>query len=125
MVSQEYSSSLMKIGFPKTDKAFSKFNDTMKQHIATRPEKIIGIFDDFHLVQENILTDRERKETLYQLKKRNKAIAAFTEAYHLAESNKIIVSFTEHAKDMRTLTLAAQKNDTAHEEKHRIPNKWL
>jgi len=50
MVSQEYSSRLREIGFPKTEEAFSKFNDTMKQHIASHPGKIIGVFDDFHLV---------------------------------------------------------------------------
>jgi len=61
--------------------------------------------------------------TLYQLKRRTEAIAAFTEAYHLAESNKIIASFTEHAKDMRTLTLAVQRDNA--KETRRIPKKWL
>jgi len=50
MVSQEYSSRLREIGFPKTDEAFSKFNDTMKQYITAHPGKIIGVFDDFHLL---------------------------------------------------------------------------
>ena len=50
MVSQEYSSRLREIGFPKTDEAFLKFNKTMKQHICSHPGKIIGIFDDFHLI---------------------------------------------------------------------------
>ncbi|MCL2175483.1 MAG: LuxR C-terminal-related transcriptional regulator [Treponema sp.] len=50
MISQEYSSRLREIGFPKTDEAFSIFNDTMKQYIAAHPGKIIGVFDDFHLL---------------------------------------------------------------------------
>jgi len=58
--------------------------------------------------------------SLYKLKKRDEAIAAFNEAYRLSESNKIIASFTEYAKDMRTLTLAVQKD------KHcMIQKKWL
>ena len=58
--------------------------------------------------------------SLYHLKRHSEAIAVFTEAYNLAESNKIIVSFTEYAKDMRTLTLAACKDNTCP-----IPRKWL
>ena len=50
MVSQEYSDRLREIGFPKTNEAFSKFNDTMKQYIASKPGKIAGVFDDFHLL---------------------------------------------------------------------------
>jgi len=50
MVSQEYSSRLREIGFPKTDEAFLKFNDTMKKYITSHPGKIIGVFDDFHLL---------------------------------------------------------------------------
>ncbi|MDR0464374.1 MAG: hypothetical protein LBG94_04555, partial [Treponema sp.] len=50
MVSQEYSSRLMEIGFPKTDEAFLKFKDAMRQHLACLPTKIIGVFDDFHLL---------------------------------------------------------------------------
>ena len=61
MVSQEYSSRLREIGFPKTDEAFLKFNDTMKQYIATHPGKIIGVFDDFHLLHNpEILSFFER-----------------------------------------------------------------
>jgi len=67
--------------------------------------------------------------SLYQLKRRDEAIAAFTEAYLLAESNKIVTSFTEHAKDMRTLTLAAHKgaaiDGAVNGRTCRIPNKWL
>jgi len=50
MVSQEYSSRLREIGFPKTDEAFLKFYDTMKQYISCQPGKTIGVFDDFHLL---------------------------------------------------------------------------
>ncbi|MCL2244558.1 MAG: LuxR C-terminal-related transcriptional regulator [Treponema sp.] len=53
MVSQEYSARLKEIGFPKTDEAFSKFIDSMKKHIAPHQGKIIGIFDDFHLLQNH------------------------------------------------------------------------
>jgi len=61
MVSQEYSSSLREIGFPKTDQAFSKFIESMKKHIAPHPGKIIGIFDDFHLLHNpEILSFFER-----------------------------------------------------------------
>ena len=61
MVSREYSSSLKEIGFPKTDQAFSKFIESMKKHIAPYPGKIIGIFDDFHLLQNpEILSFFER-----------------------------------------------------------------
>ena len=61
MVSQEYSSRLREIGFPKTDEAFLKFKDAMKQHIASHPGKIIGVFDDFHLLHNpEILSFFER-----------------------------------------------------------------
>jgi ATP/maltotriose-dependent transcriptional regulator MalT len=68
--------------------------------------------------------------SLYQLKRKTEAIAAFTEAYHLSESNRIIASFTEHGKDMRTLTLAISKDGTSrggavNGETRRIPKKWL
>jgi len=67
--------------------------------------------------------------SLYQLKRRNEAAAAFTDAYYLAESNKITTSFTEHAKDMRTLTLAVHKtadhNAASNADIRRIPKKWL
>jgi len=71
--------------------------------------------------------------SLYQLKRKSEAIAAFAEAYHLAESNRIIASFTEYGKDMRTLTLAVHRNGGAKNSAHgamqpdtlRIPKKWL
>ena len=58
--------------------------------------------------------------SLYQLKRRDEAIAALSEVYHLAESNQIITLFTQFAKDMRTLTAAALKDDTC-----TIPKEWL
>jgi len=58
--------------------------------------------------------------SLYQLKRRSEAIVVFTEAYHLSVSNKLITLFTEYAKDMRTLSLAAHKDNTC-----TIPKKWL
>ena len=63
--------------------------------------------------------------SLYQLKRRNEAVAAFAQAYHLAESNRIIASFTEHAKEMRTLTLAISKDSVMYAETRQIPKKWL
>ena len=58
--------------------------------------------------------------SLYQLKRREEAIAALTEAYLLAEPNKIIVPFTQYSKDMRTLTGAALRDDSC-----TIPKEWL
>ncbi|MCL2208809.1 MAG: LuxR C-terminal-related transcriptional regulator [Treponema sp.] len=58
--------------------------------------------------------------SLYRLKKRSEAIAAFTESYNLSVSNNIKASFTEHANDMRTLAQAALKDKTC-----QIPKKWL
>ena len=61
MVSLEYSCRLREIGFPKTDEAFSQFKDTMNQYIGSRSEKIIGVFDDFHLLSNpEILSFFER-----------------------------------------------------------------
>ena len=57
---------------------------------------------------------------LYHLKRRKEAIAALTEAYHLAKPNDIIVSFVQYSKDMRTLTAAALRD-----EKCTIPKEWL
>ena len=58
--------------------------------------------------------------SLYQLKHKAEAIKALTVAYELAEPNRIIVPFTQYAKDMRTLTAAALKDD-----KCPIPAAWL
>ena len=58
--------------------------------------------------------------SLYQLKRRDKAIRALTEAYELAAPNRIIVPFTQYAKDMRTLTAAALKDVQC-----TIPKDWL
>ena len=58
--------------------------------------------------------------SLYQLKRKDEAIAALAEAYKFAAPNKIIVPFTQYAKDMRTLTAAALRD-----EKCAIPAGWL
>ena len=58
--------------------------------------------------------------SLYQLKRKDEAMSALTEAYIYAEPNKIIVPFTQFAKDMRTLTGAAMKNASC-----MIPMEWL
>ncbi|MCL2158473.1 MAG: LuxR C-terminal-related transcriptional regulator [Oscillospiraceae bacterium] len=58
--------------------------------------------------------------SLYRLKHKDEAITALAEAYELAEPNKLIVPFTQYAKDMRTLTAAAMKD-----EKCTIPKPWL
>ena len=59
--------------------------------------------------------------SLYQLKRRDEAIAAFTEAWKSAESNNIIVMFTKYEKDIRTLSAAALKDGAACS----IPRQWL
>ena len=57
---------------------------------------------------------------LYQLKRRDEAITALTEAYALAAPNHIIVPFTQYSKDMRTLTGAALRDENC-----TIPRPWL
>ena len=57
---------------------------------------------------------------LYKSKRHRNAIAALTEAYALAEPNNLFVFFTQYAKDMRTLTSAALKDETCS-----IPRPWL
>ena len=58
--------------------------------------------------------------SLYQLKRKDEAIAALTEAYILAEPNNIIIPFTQYSKDMRTLTSAALRDSTC-----TISKSWL
>ena len=58
--------------------------------------------------------------SLYQLKGKDEAISVLSEAYAFAEPNRIIVPFTQFAKDMRTLTAAAMKDDNCS-----IPRDWL
>jgi len=50
--------------------------------------------------------------SLYQLKRRSEAVAAFTDAWRLAESNNIIVMFAKYEKDIRTLSAAALKDSS-------------
>ena len=58
--------------------------------------------------------------TLYQLKQKEEAIFALSEAHNFAASNNLIIPFTQYSKDMRTLTAAALKD-----EKCTIPKPWL
>ncbi|MCL2046007.1 MAG: LuxR C-terminal-related transcriptional regulator [Oscillospiraceae bacterium] len=72
------------------------------------------------LLLERILFKVLEALSLYQLKRKEEAIAALTEAYHCAAPNNIIVPFTQFAKDMRTLTAAAIKYPNCS-----IPVEWL
>ncbi|MDR2313992.1 MAG: LuxR C-terminal-related transcriptional regulator [Spirochaetaceae bacterium] len=56
----------------------------------------------------------------YQLRDREGAFAALTEAYRLAKSNLLYMPFTELGKDMRTLADAALKDRNLD-----IPQDWL
>ena len=58
--------------------------------------------------------------SLYQIKRRDEAIAALTAAYSLAEPNNIITPFIQYGKDMRTITAAALGDG-----KCSIPAAWL
>ena len=58
--------------------------------------------------------------SLYQLKQRKEAIAALTTVYQLAAPNQIVAPFIHYAKDMRTLTAAASRDETC-----KIPKDWL
>ena len=58
--------------------------------------------------------------SLYQLKQKDEALAALTEAYTLAVPNNIVVPFTQYSKDMRTLTGAALRDCRC-----TIPKSWL
>jgi len=58
--------------------------------------------------------------SLYQLKRKDEAIFALTEAWQLSESNGLISIFTQYAKGMRTLTAAALRDEDC-----KIPKKWL
>ena len=91
----------------------------------TRKYKALLEFIENALKFPSILYDRVeflvlRALSLFKLKTRGEAIAAFTEAYHLAESNKLTALFVKYEKDMRALSFAA-----AHHEKCQIPGEWL
>jgi len=58
--------------------------------------------------------------TFYKLKRRNEAMAAFTQAYTLSAPNDLIVMFTQYSKDMRTLTACALRESLPS-----IPKPWL
>jgi len=55
----------------------------------------------------------------YKMKEKDKAYAAFEEAYNNAHPNDIILPFIELGKDMRTLATSAMKSDC------KIPKTWL
>jgi LuxR family maltose regulon positive regulatory protein len=56
----------------------------------------------------------------YKKKKKEKALAAFTEAYETACPNGILMPFIEMGKDMRTLSSVALKQPG-----NKIPKPWL
>jgi LuxR family maltose regulon positive regulatory protein len=58
--------------------------------------------------------------SLYQIKRRDEAIAALSQAYSLADPNSIIMPLIQYGKDMRTLTSAALRD-----KKCSIPKTWL
>ena len=58
--------------------------------------------------------------SLYQIKCKPEALCALTEAYYLAAPNDFTNAFVQHAKDMRTLTAAALRDNTC-----LIPRPWL
>jgi len=58
--------------------------------------------------------------SFYQFKRYNEAVSVLTDAYDLAKSNKLIALFVQFAKDMRTLSSAALKDNSC-----LIPKKWL
>ena len=58
--------------------------------------------------------------SLYRLKRKQDALDALTESYDLAAPNGIITPFIQYAKDMRTLTSAALRDDAC-----LIPRQWL
>ncbi|MDR0314014.1 MAG: hypothetical protein LBI14_10500, partial [Treponema sp.] len=55
----------------------------------------------------------------YKLKDKNKAFAVLLEAYNTASPNGLLMPFIELGKDMRTLTIAALKEES------KIPRPWL
>jgi ATP/maltotriose-dependent transcriptional regulator MalT len=56
----------------------------------------------------------------YNLKDKEAAFGAFTEAYELSESNQLITAFIEYGRYMRTLTIAAMKDRSC-----KISQEWL
>jgi LuxR family maltose regulon positive regulatory protein len=56
----------------------------------------------------------------YKMKNREKAFAALQEAYNNSSPNDLVMPFIELGKDMRTLTMAAQKESVGS-----IPDAWL
>jgi len=56
----------------------------------------------------------------YQMKDKTASFGALLEAYKAAEPNDIVMPFIEMGKDMRTLTLAAQRDEECS-----VPKAWL
>jgi len=96
-----------------------------RYHYHTRRYSTLLAFIENAMDQQTILFGKLELKvlaaiSLYQLKRRAEAITVLTEAYCLAETNNIVVPFTQYAKDMRTLTAAALRDDSCS-----IPKAWL
>ena len=94
-------------------------------HYQTRQYSILLAFIEEELKRQVTLFGRIELNvlaalSLYQLKQKDKAIAALYEAYTLAEPNNIIMPFIHHRKDMRTLTSAVMRGTNCP-----IPKPWL
>jgi len=94
-------------------------------HFQTRRYSALLAFIENEMEQQSILLGKIGLKvlqalSLYRLKRRGEAISALTEAYFLSESNQIIEPFIQYAKDMRTLSAAAAKDESCP-----IPRAWL
>ena len=94
-------------------------------HFLTHQYSKLLAFLENEKVKQTLLTGRIEYKVLealsrYKLGHKDNAIAALSEAYALAQPNGIIILFTRHAKDMRTLTEAAIKDENC-----AIPKAWL
>ena len=94
-------------------------------HYQTRRYRALLSFIEKEYERQTILYGRIELQvfkalSLYQLKQREEAAAALTEAYRLSLSNRIIYPFLQNPKDMRTLTAACLRNGGCD-----IPVPWL
>ena len=97
----------------------------MQYHYQTRQYNALLAFIENELDKQVILFSKIEFKilealSLYQIKRRDEALAALTASYNLAKSNGIVTPFIQYAKDMRTLTAAALKSDAC-----KIPASWL
>jgi len=97
----------------------------MQYHYQTRRYNALLAFIENELDKQVILFSQIEFKilealSLYQLKRREEAISALTSGYNLAKPNGIVIPFIQYAKDMRTLTAAALKNDACE-----VPKPWL